>query len=76
MFGLGGSMPSLGGVRHGLQMSAVQDPMSSSMGGQLGPGGGMNTMFGIQRANQDIAGMMGGFGKSGMTGIGYRNGGF
>lgn len=73
MFGLGGSIPSLGGVRHGLQMSAVQDPMSggmgSSMGGQIGPGGGMNTMFGIQRNNQDIGGMMGGFGKSGMTGI-------
>lgn len=56
MMGLGGSMPSFGSIRHGLQQSMVSDPLNQgtvNFGG-LTDGNGMNPMDAL-RAHSNFA---------------------
>lgn len=46
--GLGGSSPSLGGMRSGLMGSAMNDPLNQG-GGQLGSGGGMDVLGSLRQ---------------------------
>lgn len=54
MFGLGGSLPSAQGLRHGLMGSVLNDPLNQGVGSFDHRSGGMNPMGTLQAMNDRL----------------------